>query len=369
MNKLLTIAFLVSAFCIGAFRADAFRLVDASTNAVLPLASITDRNGNVVGMTDKNGEIPTLQPGSYPVTFNYMGYAPFELMSAANGDIKMSQRDYSLPEIVITPGSRPLLHLTGYMRELFSVLSPTDSVTLFRERVVDFMFPIEKSKVKGWKKARELASRSYVKMTDSSGLDSISDHHEYEYMLLGDLYNLIPEDLSIPQAIAGNDVACDTIMGKYYPKIIWWKNGNVTRWIVDGLADEKNHMMSPWVLKVFGLTTDFTDVSKNYVFNSPDGDRISPSDLKQASVTINMLAKGKLFKNSFDSKSPVHVRTYVELYLTDREFLSDDEGKEIKKSAPAIKPSEIQAPVDAAPLHPAIQQIVERYNALYDTES
>ena len=36
--------------------ASAFRLVDASTKAVMPLAAITDRSGNVVGMTDNNGE-------------------------------------------------------------------------------------------------------------------------------------------------------------------------------------------------------------------------------------------------------------------------------------------------------------------------
>lgn len=40
---------------LGAFDANAFRLVDAETKAPLPLASINDRYGNVLGMTEKSG--------------------------------------------------------------------------------------------------------------------------------------------------------------------------------------------------------------------------------------------------------------------------------------------------------------------------
>lgn len=153
-------------------------------------------------------------------------------------------------------------------------------------------------------------------------------------------------------------------MGKYYPKIVWWKNGDVTRWYGDALANEKNHVTSPWALKLLDLTTDFTEISKNYVFNTPAGDFIRPTDLRQVSLTIDMLAKGKLFKNTFDSSSPVNVRTYMELYLTEREFLSEKEAKELKKEIPSIESSDIWAPTNANPLHPAIRRTVERVNSL-----
>lgn len=61
--------------------ASAFRLVDASTKAVMPLAAITDRSGNVVGMTDNNGEIPEISSDWYPITFNSMGYEQVEIKS------------------------------------------------------------------------------------------------------------------------------------------------------------------------------------------------------------------------------------------------------------------------------------------------
>lgn len=250
------------------------------------------------------------------------------------------------------------------MRELTSVLSSSDSVTIFKESVVDFLVPVEKTKVKGWNKARELASKTYVRMSNSSGLDSVSNSHEYEFMLWGNRKSLIPSAAKIPDNIKGTEVTCDTVMGKYYPKIIWLKNGDVTRWYGDALANEKNHVTSPWALKLFGLTTDVTEISENFVFETPDGDFIGPSDLRQVSITIDMLAKGKLFKKTLDSSSPVNVRTYMELYLTDREFLSEEEGKSLKKEIPTIESSGILAPTNANPLHPAIMRTVERVNSL-----
>lgn len=363
MNKIISI---ITALILSSstFDADAYRLVDASTNAPLPLASITDRSGNVVGMTDKSGVIPELQKDRYPITFNYMGYASLQILKPAEDDVKMILQEYELPELVISPGARPLLHLTGYMRELTSVLSSSDSVTIFKESVVDFLVPVEKTKVKGWNKARELASKTYVRMSNSSGLDSVSNSHEYEFMLWGNRKSLIPSAAKIPDNIKGTEVTCDTVMGKYYPKIIWLKNGDVTRWYGDALANEKNHVTSPWALKLFGLTTDVTEISENFVFETPDGDFIGPSDLRQVSITIDMLAKGKLFKKTLDSSSPVNVRTYMELYLTDREFLSEEEGKSLKKEIPTIESSDILAPTNANPLHPAIMRTVERVNSL-----
>lgn len=363
MNKIISI---ITALILSSstFDADAYRLIDASTNAPLPLASITDRSGNVVGMTDKSGVIPELQKDSYPLTFNYMGYASLQILKPAEDDVKMILQEYELPELVISPGARPLLHLTGYMREVTSVLSSSDSVTIFKESVVDFLVPVEKTKVKGWNKARELASKTYVRMSNSSGLDSVSNSHEYEFMLWGNHKSLIPSAAKIPDNIKGTEVTCDTVMGKYYPKIIWWKNRDVTRWHGDALANEKNHVTSPWALKLFGLTTDVTEINENFVFETPDGDFIGPSDLRQVSITIDMLAKGKLFKKTLDSSSPVNVRTYMELYLTDREFLSEEEGKSLKKEIPTIESSDILAPTNANPLHPAIMRTVERVNSL-----
>lgn len=53
----------------------------------------------------------------------------------------------------------------------------------------------------------------------------------------------------------------------------------------------------------------------------------------------------------------------MELYLTDWEFLSE-EGKSLRNEIPSIESSDILAPTNANPLHPAIIRIVERVNSL-----
>lgn len=345
--------------------ARANQLVDAETKSVLPLASITDRQGNMVGMTDREGSIPQISADCYPITFNYMGYEPLEIQALGGGNVEMYRHLYELPEIEFSPMSRPLLHLTGYMREVASVLGSSDSVTMFRESIVDFLVPVEKSKVKGWAKARELASKTYVRMTDSSGIDSVSSEHELEYMLWGKIHKLIPDPIKIPESIKnGHGVVSDTVMGKYSPKIIWHRSGNVMRWYRDALANKKGHVSTPWALKLLGLTTDITDMSLNYVFASEDANQVTPADISQMSMSINMSVKGKLFKTAFKSSTPVNVRTYVEVYLTGREFLSDEEGKVLKSNPLSVGTSEIVAPPNVPALHVGIKEIVERVEAL-----
>lgn len=77
-----------------------------------------------------------------------------------------------------------------------------------------------------------------------------------------------------------------------------------------------------------------------------------------------MLARGRLFKKAFDSSTPANIKAYVEVYLTDREYLSNEDAKLLKKEPPVIRTAEIKAPADATPIHPAIRQIKDCVNAL-----
>ncbi len=341
------------------------RLLDAETGTPLPLASISDRHGNVIGMTSREGVIPKLEADCFPITFAYMGYEPVEVALPDGKDVLLRQNLYELPEIVVAPGSRPLLHLTGYMREVSSQLGPTDSITVFRESIVDFLTPVEKTKFKGWSKPRVLASRTFVRISDSSGLDSIGSGVDNEYMLWGDRFSFIPSSKAIPESMKGSGrFATDTVMGKYFPKNIWVKNGSMIRWYADMLADKKGHVYTPWVLKAAGMTSDFKDASFNYVFHKEDGNQLKPTDLTRMSLSIDILLRGKIAKWAYNSSGPLHLRTYIEFYLTDSEYLTETDGKALKKNPPVYKTSEVKAPLNADPPHPGIRRIVERGVAL-----
>lgn len=358
-------ALIVAVSVAVSLHARADRLVDAETKEALPLAAITDRNGNVVAMTSREGEIPPIASNCFPVTFNYMGYRPAVVEKLDGRDVEMDLNVYELPEIVVSPGSHPLLHLTGYMREVSSLLGSTDSLTIFRESIVDFLTPVGKTKQKGWSKPRVLASKTYVRKSDSSGLDNVSGQLDEELPLRGDRYNFIPAVKSIPESMKVTEwSARKTIMGKYSPKHIWEKYGETTRWYYDGLADKEGHVYTPGVLKIAGLTSDLKEASFNYVFHTDEGNTLKPTDMTRVSLSIDLLVRGKLAKKAYNSTGPLHLRTYIEVYLTEREYLTDAEGKAIKKEAPVYRTSDVKAPADATPLHPGIVRLVERVNAL-----
>lgn len=339
----------------------AHHLVDIDTRLPLPLASVIDQEGNLVGMTDQEGVIPTVSADCYPLTFSYLGYEPLEIRYQVNSDVALKPLAYDLDEIIISPGSRPLLYLSGYVREVSSMLGSADSVTVYRESMVDFMVPIGKTRVKGWKKPRELASKTYVRMTRPGGKDSVSNHTDDEYLLWANRFGMVPSSVKVPASLRqGHHSATDTVMGKYGPKMIWNKSGDTFRCRVDGLADHKGHVYTPWPLKALGLTTDIDDCSHNYMFHTTEGNLPTPADMNGFSLSINLRIRSKLFRRLYKSSEPINQKTYIEVYITERKYLTDEEAKTLKKEPPIVTPADIVAPAEATALHPGIRQIVER---------
>lgn len=76
-----------------------------------------------------------------------------------------------------------------------------------------------------------------------------------------------------------------------------------------------------------------------------------------------MLARGRLFKKAFDSSTPVNIKAYVEVYLTDREYLSNEDAKLLKKRAARNPSRRNQSPCRRHPHpsgHPADQGLRQR---------
>ena len=49
-------------------------VVDSITRIPLPNASIYDRNGGAIGMSNNKGVLPKLSKDSYPITIRYLGF-------------------------------------------------------------------------------------------------------------------------------------------------------------------------------------------------------------------------------------------------------------------------------------------------------
>lgn len=283
-------------------------------------------------------------------------------------DIALTPKALELSEVTVTPGSHPLLHLTGYMREYASSFGSSDSLTIYHESIVDFMIPIEDTKIKGWRKPRILAENNYMRHTDSKGLDSVTDKVDDLY-LWASYARIFPSSkysIKLPSDVAGvSGSVSKTVINKDKTRTNWQKNGDMIRLNHDVMPRYKNHTYSPGVFKLLGATINITEATGSYVFINSDGDnQLRPRELSRISRSMKMTGRGKMWKWAADSKAPVDMKSYIEIYVTDMEYLTEAEAKDLKKNPPAVSCNQIVAPAGAPALHPGIQNIVRRVKGL-----
>lgn len=348
---------LTGGVCLAAY---AERVVTDSSGERLPKASVFGNNGNVVGVCDENGVMPELAPSLYPLTVRYVGFEPATVLLTSDSVVVMSPASYDLPELVIDNESRSVLHLVGYMREYNTMTSTADTNLTYSEKVVDFMIPRKKvKKFKGWSSPRTLARRDYVLFTNKAGLDSVSSEVDDTFSW-SNFVNLVTGELTVPDSLINGTVRSVTKDGKYSPKMSWRKTGDDYTLEIDALADHKDHIYSPNVLKFFGLSTDFSKLETDYMFTELSGNKISAENVMRATFGIEALCRGKLMKLATGSKEPFNLNSYYEFYVTQREYLTPEEARELKDNPPRYDRKTIAAPEGVASPDPAIMRLIER---------
>ncbi len=85
--------------------------------------------------------MPPLADSDYPVSIRCIGYDTRTICRPTSSRIKMQELVYELPEAVVSSRQQEVLHLTGYLREFSTLTTGSDTVTLFREKAVDYMLP------------------------------------------------------------------------------------------------------------------------------------------------------------------------------------------------------------------------------------
>ena len=114
-------------------------VVDADSRFPLPSASVYDSRGKAICTTDAGGLLPYIAPERFPITLRYLGYQDFTTAHYPGDTIFMHEAASELDEVVVESSKRPILHILGYLREYSTLTSYSDSVLLFREKMVDFM--------------------------------------------------------------------------------------------------------------------------------------------------------------------------------------------------------------------------------------
>ena len=174
-----------------------------------------------------------------------------------------------LPEVVVEPKKRQVLHITGYMREYSTLTTYGDTLLLFREKTVDFMVPTRRAKgYEGWLRPRVLASRSYYHFTDAAGLDSVSDRYQRHISWSGwlEIFDRVP----LPDALRHTVSATDTLRGRYSPAVTWARDDDDVSIAVDVLAAPAASPWTPALHSIFKDRVEFYRFKVNYYLTGVD---------------------------------------------------------------------------------------------------
>ncbi len=290
------------------------------------------------------------------------------LMPAACGCLALSvygqpQHTYELPEVTVKSKNHKYLHVLGYLREYSSLFNNTDTIFLYREKIIDFMLPTSKrGKSRGWTAPRLLASRSYFQFTDSEGLDSVSDYFSTHFSL-SDWIGL-PGNFSLPAKLRDTESANDTVMGRYRPVMIWQKNDDNVSFIIDVMAAQTPPVRIPGLSNLISRNPDCDNLLINYKFENVYYDTIIASNFSGMTFHVGPCGKGNSMRRVFHSQEPSYAETYAELYIAGREYMTEAEAARCTKHPPQKDQLSFTPPPEAPELHAYILRLISRVEAI-----
>ena len=270
-----------------------------------------------------------------------------------------------LPEIQVSTRHRPMLHLTGYIREISSMASSTDTLMLYREKWVDFMIPTgNEKKYKGWSLPRLLKTKSYYRWTDAWGLDSVSDRTDHHFSWSD--WTSLPPTVYFPPLITGNRLGTDTVMGRYSPAEIWRKDSDGVSVRVNVLADSVRRKWTPRLSGPLWRDLEFGRLVMDYRFSDTDTFAVRPQNLDRMSCGIESNGRGHdMFRFNNFNDPEVYITTYFDLTVTDREYLTvRDARRKEKDPSLAIEDAMLIFESERVPRDSIINDLIARVDAI-----
>ncbi|WP_295731713.1 hypothetical protein [uncultured Muribaculum sp.] len=337
-------------------------IADSTACTPLPGASLFDCNGNVIGMCDAKGRFPYIPATSYPVTVRYLGFKEKIVTDNRTDTIFLQEIAAELPEVVVESRSHKMLHMLAYVREYSTLSTYTDTVQLFREKMVDYMLPADKTvRFIGWSIPRILKSRSYYRFTDSQGTDSVSSECNQHFSWSDWIGVTAPPEL--PRGLTGMESSTDTLRGKYGIMEVWTKNASRVSVDVDVLADTTSRKWVPNLSVFFRNRLDFDRFNVRFNYGNVAGDSIAPMDLTGYSFNIESNGRGHPMFMFNRVDEPFFVNTYAEVYIIDKEYVTIKEAKKWERlSSRDLADLEIYEATEAPELQPSTLALIHRVN-------
>ena len=266
-----------------------------------------------------------------------------------------------LREFVYESHKLKALHILAYVREYSSISTYTDTVAMYREKLVDYMIPPrKKSRFNGWTIPRVLASRSYYRFTNAEGLDSVSDRYNHHFSW-SDWIGL-PRTVSLPESLRNADNALDTVMGKYSPAEIWSLTNDTVSVKVDALADTSAGKWAPTMSHFLNDISSFDQFRLAFRYNNKGEETLAPDALTDFSYIVESRGRGRNIYLFNRADEPYFVSTSAEVYILEKEYITLKEAKKWEKFKIKGDEIEIYEPAEAPMLSDEIQLLIDRVN-------
>ena len=106
---------------------------------------------------------------------------------------------------------------------------------------------------------------------------------------------------------------------------------------------------------------EFNQLYTTHAYHVNEKGIYQPKDLTEASFVMEADGRGKYLRKALKSDKPITIRSMIELYIVDRDYLSKEEAKKEYKN----KPTNVKfvIPSTVPPLNEATRRLVERANA------
>lgn len=338
------------------------RVVDATDGLPVAAASIFNASGNMIGLTWSDGTLIQVPQEAFPLTIRCMGFEPLTIPTSEARDWQLTPASYGLDEVVVTPAKREVMKQTFYVREYFSMYSSQDSISIFTESVADRYLRLSKDvKFRSDMTPRIIASRSYGRYC-VEGKDSLMTGGKIFPSMLS-LVEMDGKAVKAPKSFSqsGSSQVYEE-PGKSGPVLLLKQNGLAFTATEDVLAYKKDHSWTPWPLKLLGLTMEVTQLYTTNVYRTNADGVYHQKDLTECGFVMEANGSGKAIRKMLnEDKKPVHIRTMVEIYVTDREYLTAEQAKEESKTMP--EGVQVAAPANVTPVDAATRKLIERVMA------
>ena len=329
------------------------RVVDENHNPIMA-ASILDADGNMIGLTLSDGFISNVPASAYPITIRCIGYEDLIINEPIDKNWEMTPTVYELKELVVVPVKRNVLRQTFYVREYFSMNNDCDTITYFIEHMAERFIPTSKdAKFGGNSSLRIINTRQYSHF-QIGDKDSVAANPKKEFPSLLSIIELSNEEIV---ASATNSQKDSSKNGK---RFVQKQNAQTFTTIEDVLAECNDHKSSPWPLKLLGFTMEFNQFYTTQAYRANSKGIYLPKDLLEASFVIEADGKGKHLRKALKSEKPIIIRSLIELYVVDNEYLTKEDAKDEYKNK--LNHVKFVIPSTVPPLNQATLKLVNRVN-------